>query len=83
MVEGLLSMQQPEDRMGEWQRAWDKMDNGHMEGEGEPFNAYAVLQLKRPDAWRPVGGKLALSLQDTDTYKTPLEDGVVHPTDGL
>ncbi len=50
MVEGLLSMQPPEDRMGEWQRAWDEMDNGHMEGEGEPVNTYAVLQLKQPDA---------------------------------
>jgi hypothetical protein len=47
-----------------------EMDNAHMEGEGAPVNAYALLQLKRPDAWRPVDGKLALSLQDTDTYKT-------------
>jgi hypothetical protein len=33
-VAGLLGLPQPEDQMGEWQLAWDEMDNWHLEGEG-------------------------------------------------
>ena len=83
-VEGLLGLPQPENRMSEWQRAWDEMEDMHLEGEGEAVDADAAFRRKRPDAWavswdkryllileftRP-NDRCALSLQDTDAYKT-------------
>jgi hypothetical protein len=83
-VEGLLGLPQPEDGMSEWQRAWDEMEDMHLEGEGEAVDADAAFRRKRPDAWavswdkryllileftRP-NDRCALSLQDTDAYKT-------------
>ena len=82
-VAGLLGLPQSEDRLGEWQRAWDEIEDMHLDGEGDPADADAAFQRKRPDAWavswdkrsllileftRP-NDRCALSLQDTDAYK--------------
>ena len=65
------------------QRAWDEIEDMHLDGEGDPADADAAFQRKRPDAWAVSWDKrsllileftrpndlCALSLQGTDTYK--------------
>jgi len=93
-VAGLMGMQQPPERVDEWQRAWDELTDVHLEGEEAPApdDTDAATLRKRPDAWavswkqrhllimeftRP-NDRCALSLQDTDRFKTarytPLRD---------
>jgi ribonuclease HI len=91
-VAGLQGLPQPADLINDWQRAWDEVSDIHLEGEGEQTDADAATQRKRPDAWavswdkrvllileftRP-NDRCALSLHDTDTFKTarytPLRD---------
>jgi hypothetical protein len=83
-VAGLQGLPQPEDRIDDWQRAWDEVADVHLEGEGEYGDTDAATQRKRPDAWavswdkrcllileftRP-NDRCALSLHDTDAFKT-------------
>jgi ribonuclease HI len=83
-VAGLQGLPQPEDRIEDWQRAWDEVTDMHLEGEGEQDDVDAATQRKRPDAWavswdkrcllileftRP-NDRCELSLQDTDAFKT-------------
>ena len=83
-VAGLQGLPQPEARLDEWQRAWDEVQDAHLEGEGERNDSDAATQRKRPDAWavswdkrcllileftRP-NDRCELSLHDTDTFKT-------------
>ncbi len=42
-VAGLLGLPQPEDRLGEWQRAWAEIEDMHLEGEGDPADADAAF----------------------------------------
>jgi hypothetical protein len=51
-VEGLLGLPQPEDRMSEWQRAWDEMEDMHLEGEGEAVDADAAFDGSGPTPGR-------------------------------
>ena len=82
-VAGLQGLPQPENRIDDWQRAWDEVADSHLEGEGEQADADAATQRKRPDAWavswdkrcllileftRP-NDRCELSLHDTDTLK--------------
>ena len=82
-VAGLQGLPQPEEQIGDWQRAWDEMTDIHLEGEGECTDEVAATQRKRPDAWairwdkrslfileftRP-NDRCTLSLQDTDVMK--------------
>ena len=53
-VAGLQGLPQPENRIDDWQRAWDEVADTHLEGEvheGEQADADAATQRKRPDAW--------------------------------
>jgi hypothetical protein len=52
-VSGLLGLEQPEEHIDAWQRAWDEISDPDLEGEGddELADAEAGLQRKRPDAW--------------------------------
>ena len=50
-VADILGLPQPEDRLGEWQQAWDEIEDMYLEGEGEPADADATFQRTRPDAW--------------------------------
>jgi len=82
-VEGLLGLPQPEERIDEWQRAWDELTDVHLEGEGWELDTEAAIQRKRPDAWAVHWGKRNLfileftrpndrqetALRDTDAYK--------------
>ena len=83
-VAGLQGLPQPEARLDEWQKAWDEVNEVHLEGEGEQSDSDTATQRKRPDAWavnwvkrcllileftRP-NDRCELSLHDTDTFKT-------------
>ena len=61
-VAGLLGLSQLEDRLGEWQRAWDEIEDMHLEDEGVPADADAAFQRKRPDAWAVSWDNLKLSI---------------------
>jgi ribonuclease HI len=52
-VSGLLGLEQPEEHIDAWQRAWDEISDPDLEGEGddELADVEAGLQRKRPDAW--------------------------------
>ena len=82
-VAGLQGLPQPEDRIAEWQRAWDEMTDLHLEGEEVQTDADMEAHRKRPDAWavswdkrrllileftRP-NDRGELSLHETDLYK--------------
>ena len=81
---GLQGLPQPEDRIAEWQRAWDEMTDRHLEGEEVQAEDDMAAHRKRPDAWavswknrrllileftRP-NDRGELSLRETDQYKT-------------
>jgi hypothetical protein len=83
-VAGLQGLPQPEDRIAEWQSAWDEMTDLHLEGEEVQADVDRAAYRKRPDAWavswenrrllileftRP-NDKGELSLRETDQYKT-------------
>ncbi len=82
IVAGLQGLQQPEDQIDEWKRAWDEFTDTTLEGEEE--QADTDTQRKRPDAWTVSWDKrhifiLELTWQnrcelffyDPDTLKTP------------
>jgi hypothetical protein len=52
-VSGLLGLEQPEEHIDVWQRAWDEISDLDLEGEGddEVADAEVGIQRKRPDAW--------------------------------
>ena len=83
-VAGLQGLPQPEDRIAEWQRAWDEMTDRHLEGEEVQADDDMAAHRKRPDAWavswenrrllileftRP-NDRGELALRETDQYKT-------------
>jgi hypothetical protein len=83
-VAGLQGLPQPEEQIDAWQRAWDEVDDMHLEGEEVQADADMAAQRKRPDAWavswekrrllileftRP-NDRGELSLHETDLYKT-------------
>ena len=49
-VEGLLGLPQPEEKIHEWQRAWDELTDFHLEGEGCETCTEAAIQWKQEDA---------------------------------
>ena len=81
---GLQGLQQPEELIPEWQRAWDELTDLKLDGEGEDMDTDATTRRKRPDAWAVHWGmrrlfileftrpndRDALALQDTDSLKT-------------
>jgi hypothetical protein len=50
-VEGLQGLQQPEEQINTWQRAWNEVTYLDLEGEEVQANADMATQRKRPDAW--------------------------------
>ena len=81
-VAGLQGLPQPEDRIAEWQQAWDEMTDRHLEGEEVQAEDDMAAHRKRPDAWpvswenrrllileftRP-NDRGELSLRETDQY---------------
>ena len=50
-VAGLQGLPQPEDCLGDWQRAWDEMVDAHLEGGEDGEGRAEDIQRKRPDAW--------------------------------
>jgi hypothetical protein len=50
-VAGLQGLPQPEEQIDAWQRAWDEVDNMHLEGEEIQANANMAAPRERPDAW--------------------------------
>ena len=50
-VAGLQGLPQPEDRIAEWQRAWNEMMDLHLEGEEVQADADMAAHRKRQDAW--------------------------------
>ncbi len=50
-VAGLQGLQQQEEQIGAWQRAWDEVDDLHLEGEEVQADADMAARQKRPDAW--------------------------------
>jgi hypothetical protein len=85
-VAGLQGLQQPEELIDVWQRAWDEITDMQLDGEGEHTDTHAVGQRKRLDAWAVHWDKQclltleftrrndkdALALHDTDALKTHL-----------
>ncbi len=85
-VAGLQGLPQPEEQIDAWQRAWNEVDNLHLELEGEEVQADADMaaQRKRPGAWAisckkrrllileftRPNDRSELSLHETDLYKT-------------
>ncbi len=81
---GLQGLHQSEEQIDAWQRAWDEVDDLHVEGEEVQADANMAAQRKRQDAWAVSWGKLhllileftrpndrgELSLHKTDLYKT-------------
>jgi hypothetical protein len=59
-VAGLQSLPQPEKFIPEWQRAWDKLTDLKLDGEGEDMDTYTMIQRKRQDAWAVHWGKCCL-----------------------
>ncbi len=48
---GLQGLQQPEELIPEWQRAWDELTDLQLVGEGEDIDTDVMIQRKQPDAW--------------------------------
>jgi hypothetical protein len=77
-VAGLQGLPQPEEQIDAWQRAWDEVDDLHLEGEEVQADADMAAQRKWPDAWAVSWEKWRLlilefgelSLHETDLYKT-------------
>ncbi len=83
MVAGLQGLQQPEEQVNAWQRAWDEVNDLHLEGEEAHADADMTAQRKRPDTLKVSWGKqrllifeftrpndrCELSLHNTDLYK--------------
>ncbi len=51
MVAGLQGLPQQEEQIEAWQRAWDEVDDLHLEDEEVQADANMAAQRKRPDAW--------------------------------
>jgi hypothetical protein len=48
---GLQGLQQPEEQIDAWQRAWDEVTDELLEGEEVQADANMAVQRKRPDTW--------------------------------
>ncbi len=50
-VAGLQGLQQLEEQVDAWQRAWDEVDDLHLEGKEVQADANIAALWKRQDAW--------------------------------
>ncbi len=71
-VAGLLDLPQPEDQIEEWQRAWDEIEDMHLEDEGESVDDDAAFRRKRPDAWAVSWDKRYLLILEFTRPNDPL-----------
>jgi len=72
-VAGLQGLPQPEDCIGDWQRAWDEVADAHLEGGEEGESRDEEIQRKRPDAWAINWSKRHLVILE---YTRPNDRGV-------
>ncbi len=69
-VAGLQGLPQPKNQLDEWQRAWDEVADGHLEGEGDQSDIPA-------EAARRLGGKLPVGQAESSRDRTT---GVSNPS---
>ncbi len=63
---GLQGLQQPEDQIDTWQRAWDEVTDLHL--EGKEVQAYTDMAKRRGPMLGGILGKTALASANTEIY---------------